>query len=39
METIEKFVKEHKSTMKRGVPQLNMCDEAVEVKIIANLFT
>ena len=37
METIEKIVEDHKSKMKRGTPQLNMCDPAVMVGL--NFFT
>ena len=33
METIEKVVEKHKSNLKPGVPQLNMCDPAVMVII------
>ena len=31
MTTIDKVVQDHKSKMKRGTPQLNMCDNAVMV--------
>jgi hypothetical protein len=31
MATIEKIVEDHKSKMKRGIPQLNVCDRAVMV--------
>jgi hypothetical protein len=31
MATIEKIVEDHKSKMKRGMPQLNVCDRAVMV--------
>ena len=29
MATIEKIVQDHKSKMKRGIPQMNVCDQAV----------
>jgi hypothetical protein len=34
MTTINKIVQDHKSKMKRGTPQLNMCDPAVMVSAV-----
>ena len=35
METIQKIVDDHKSKMKRGTPQLNICDPAVMVSALS----
>ena len=36
MTTIDKIVQDHHSKMKRGTPQLNMCDSAVMVSLYLN---
>jgi hypothetical protein len=36
MTTIDKIVQDHQSKMKRGTPQLNMCDSAVMVSLYLN---